>query len=216
MAPTLHVSPPLRLEFHGPGPRAVWPPPRRAFPFGVSAFFRPSTLGLRASSLLFALLLASCSGNPETPAQRADAAKALFERATKEFHLPSADAKGPAQRQLQDQAAAAYEQLLKKYSDQAEWAAPALRSLGNIRAAQTNLDAAVKLYASVATRYPKQDWEILMAWKSAADQLWDAGRHDDAKAFYQKIVTRFDKPDATSIVKTAVRGSKDRLTNKAG
>jgi TolA-binding protein len=163
-------------------------------------------------SLLFssALLLAGCS-KPETPAQRAEAAKALYERATKEYHLPSAEAKGATQLQLQNQAASAYEQLLKKYPEQTNWCVQALYSLGNIRAAQTNLDAAIRFYAAVEARYPQQDWEVLMAWKSAGDLLWDAGSKQQAKGFYQKIVERFDKTNAPAVVKTVVRGSKTHL-----
>ena len=175
-----------------------------------SDFFRKSAFGLRIS-LCFALLLAGCSSK-ETPAQRTEAAKALYEQATKEYHLPSAEAKGAAQRRLQDQAAAAYEELLKKYPEQTNWCVQAIYSLGNIRAAQTNLDAATRLYAEVDTRYPHADWEVLMAWKSAGDLLWDAGRKQEAKGFYQKIVERFDNTNASAVVKTVVRGSKTHLT----
>ncbi len=161
--------------------------------------------------LAAALLSTGCASSKQTPQQRSDAAKALFDQTTKAFHIPSAEAQGAARAELQRQAAAGYEQVLKKYPDQDYWAAQALRSLANIRAAQTNLDAAVKLYAAVGKKYPQQDWEVLMAWKSAADLLWDAGRRDEAKAFYQKIVSRFDVPDAPMVVKTTVRGSRARL-----
>ncbi len=202
-------------EARSPKPGNARSPTLRFFGFRISDFLRVSDFGFRFFLLLPAvLLLAGCDSQQQTPAQRTESAKALFEKATKEFHLPSADAKGAAQRQLQDQAAAAYEQLLKKYPDQDYWAAQALRSLANIRAAQTNLDAALKLYAAVGTRYPRQDWEVLMAWKSAADALWDAGRHEQAMRFYQDIVARFDKPEAPAVVRAVVRGSKDRLSVK--
>ena len=203
--PNPEVRNPKSEETRGPRPGL--------FGFRFSGFFRTSDFGLRTSlPLVLFALLAGCS-KPEPPAQRADAAKALFEHATRDFHIPSAAAKGAEQRRLQDQAAAAYEELLKRYSEQDIWAAQALRSLGNIRATQTNLDAAVKFYAAVEQKYPRQDWEVLMAWKSAADSLWEAGRRDEAKPFYQRIVARFDKPDAQQVVKTVVRGSRSRLTD---
>ena len=171
-----------------------------------------------ASPLLFILVitLTSCSAKKEeSPAQRADAAKVLFDHATKDFHLPSDTASGAERRRLQDQAAASYELLLKEYPEQEAFAAQALCGLANIRVAQTNLDEAVKLYASVAQKYPQRDWEILESWKSAADALWDARRTNDARAYYQKIVTRYDSTNVTQVVKTIVRGSQSRLAESA-
>ena len=163
--------------------------------------------------LLLALMigLSGCASKSQPPEQRDAAAKALFEQVTKDFHIPSADAKGAEREKLQNQAAAGYEELLKKFPDQIHWAAQAERSLGNIRAAQGKLDEAVKHYAAVEKKYPQQEWEGLVALKSAADLLWEAGRRDEAKTFYQKVVTRFDRADAPAVVKTIVRGSKTRL-----
>jgi len=175
--------------------------------------FRLSACGFQA---LLLLLLASCDSRPRTPAQRADAAKALFEQATKQFHIPSAEAKGAEQLKLQNRAAATYQELLNKYPEQGYWAAQALRSLANLRAAQTNLDTAVKLYATVEQKYPQQEWEVLAAWKSAADLLWDAGRRDEARTFYERIVARFDKAGAPAVIQTVVRGSKSRLVEGSG
>jgi tetratricopeptide (TPR) repeat protein len=209
MVPTPLANARRRSAFKNPGRGTTcacgWP----VFGIRISDFYRASDLALRIS-LSFALLLAGCSGK-ESPAQRATAAKALFERATKEYHLPSAEAKGAAQRQLQDQAAATYEQLLRKYPEQTNWCVQALYSLGNIRAAQTNLDAAIRFYSAVGERYPQQDWEVLMAWKSAGDQLWEAGRKKEAKGFYEKIVARFDNTNAPAVVKTVVLGSRSHL-----
>ena len=55
--------------------------------------------------------------------------------------------------------------------------------------------------------------KVLMAWKSAADLLWDANHRDQAEQFYAQIVERFDKPDAAQVIKMAVRGCKLRLTH---
>ena len=162
--------------------------------------------------LLLVASLLGCSSKPqETPQQRSESAKTLFERTTKTFHIPSAEAKGAEKEKLQNQAAAGYEELLKKYPEQDHWAAQALRSLGNIRATQGKLDDAVKDYAAVEIRYPRQRWEGLMSWKSAADLLWEAGRRDEAKSFYQKIVAQYDVPAASQVEQPIVRGSKMRL-----
>jgi len=161
-------------------------------------------------------LLAGCSQTQttcpfESPQQRYDAAKALFEKASREFHLPSAQTRGVERTKLEDQALAAYTALVRDYSDQPIWAAQALRSLGNIRAARTNLTEAVDAYAGVAEKFPRQDFEVLMAWKSAGDLLSDAGRSAEATVYYEKLLARFDKPDALPIVQSVVRGAKARL-----
>jgi tetratricopeptide (TPR) repeat protein len=143
--------------------------------------------------------------------QRYDAAKALFDRTTKEFHLPSAEAQGTVRAELLGKAATGYEQILRDYRDQSYWTAQAMRSLGNVRAEQGNIDEAIKLYRRVGTQHPENDWEVLQAWKSAGDLLWDAGRQKEARGFYQQIVTRFDKEDVPSVYKIVVRASKKRL-----
>ena len=146
--------------------------------------------------------------------QRATAAKELFEQTVKLYHLPSSEAQGATQQKLFAQAATGYEQLLKNYSDQPRWCAPALRSLGNIRAAQGRMADAVKLYTRLEKQFPREDWEILQAWKSAADLLWEAKQLEEAKVFYRKIITRFDQPDAAVLIKAIVRGSKSRLAGE--
>ena len=115
------------------------------------------------------------------------------------------------QQKLQAQAAENYEKILRRYPEQTNWCAQALRSLANIRAAQTNLSEAVRAYAAVAEKYPGDDWETIQAWKSAADLLWEANRHEDARKFYQKVVSRFDGTNQPSIVRIVVKGSKARL-----
>lgn len=161
-------------------------------------------------------LLAGCSQRTstcivESPQQRYAAAKALFEKASRDFHIPSAQARGLERAKLEDQALAAYTDLARAYSDQPIWAAQALRSLGNIHAARTNLTEAVDAYARVAEKFPRQDFEVLMAWKSAGDLLSDAGKSDEGKVYYEKLLVRFDKPDALPIVQSVVRGAKARL-----
>lgn len=158
------------------------------------------------------LALAGCSSPKESPQQRADEARALFDQTTKDNHLPSADAHGVERDRLLGQAATGYEQLLKRYPEQTHACAQATRSLANVRATQGRLDDAVKLYAAVAHKHPAEDFEILMSWKTAADLLADAGRATESKPYYERIIARFDKPDGAAVAKTIVRGSRARLT----
>jgi tetratricopeptide (TPR) repeat protein len=156
--------------------------------------------------------LAGCTEKPQpTAEQRYGSAKALFEKASRDYHIPSAQARGAERRQLEDQAATLYADIAGEYADQPLWASQALRSLGNIRASQTNIAEAVKFYAQVGDQFPRQDFEVLMAWKSAGDLLCNARRESEAKAFYERIVARFDKPDALPIVQSVVRGCKSRM-----
>ncbi len=159
------------------------------------------------------VLFAACATTKQTPEQRYAAAKAAFDQTAKEFHLPSADAKGAERDRLLREAARGYEQVLSRFKDQPNWCAQALRSLGNVRAEQNRLDDAVKLFASVAKKFPAESWEVLSAWKSAGDLLWEAGKREQAKAFYRQLVERFDTADAPQVFKTIVRGSKVRLEN---
>src|SRR5690349_2169735 len=113
--------------------------------------------------LALAMLLGCSQKQSETPRQRAESAKDIFERTSKNYHIPAAEAKGAEKEKLQKQAAEGYEEVLKKYPEQDYWAAQALRSLGNIRAAQGKLDDAINDYAAVEKKYPQQRWEVLMS-----------------------------------------------------
>src|ERR1041385_6537549 len=54
------------------------------------------------------MLSVACHSNKQTPGQRAQAARALFEQTTKSYHIPSAEAKGDEKLKLQEQAVAGY------------------------------------------------------------------------------------------------------------
>lgn len=154
------------------------------------------------------ILLTGCATAPN-PA-RARSAKSLFEATARDYHFPSAIATGTKRDRLLAEAATGYENLLRQYPDQDDWCAKALRSLGNVRAEQGQLDAALKLYTQVAEKYSRHDWEVLQAWKTAADLLWEARRQDEARKFYRKIIARFDEPDAAAVVKSVVRAARWR------
>ena len=156
-------------------------------------------------------LVAGCRQKAEDPQQRYKAARTLYERTTKNLHLPSASAPGPEQRRLQTEAARAYEELLSRFPEQQYWCAKALCNLGNLQAAQTNYAAALRSWSDVATNYPFCEWEVLTALKSAADLQWDTGHPAEARLLYQKLVADFDRTNAPAVVRTIVRGSRLRL-----
>jgi hypothetical protein len=158
---------------------------------------------------LFALV--GCRPQAGDPRPREAQAKALFDRTTKEFHLPSATASGSERHRLEAEAARGYQQLLRQFPEQEYWCAEALRSLGNVRLAQGDTNAALRCWAGVAAKYPRQDWQVVMALKSSGDLLWEANRKTEAQAVYQNLVAQFDHTNAPPIVHTIVRGSKLRL-----
>jgi hypothetical protein len=174
-------------------------------------------LGIRqqiAVAVCTSLLVAGCVRKPQSSSENYVLAKGLFEQTSKGFHIPAADASGAEKFRLQKLAEAGYKNVLKLYPGEDYWAAQAMRSLGNIYAAQTNVDAAVKQFIQVERNYPQREWEVLMALKSAADLLWESGRCEEARPFYRKIVQKFDRPDASQVVLTVVRGSKHRLDDR--
>ena len=187
----------------------------RNLKFSPSSSLRHSPFGIRhclLPLLLGVTLLLGCRAKPQSPAERTAAAHALFDQATKEFHTPSAEAQGTERQRLLDEAARSYERLLAEFPEQRDLGVQALRGLGGIRASQGKTNEAVRLYAAVGEKYPERDWEVLQAWKAAADLLWDAQRPEEAKKFYAQIVARFDKQETPQIYQTVVRGSKARLT----
>jgi len=204
------------LSPEDPAPaRSSVPAPKRQQKPHIEQRVHSNPFVLVLLGILLASLIPGC-GHRETQNSAVVSApgspKEIFEKVSKEFHIPSAEAKGTEKLRLQSAAAAGYQDLLKRFPNDEYWAAQARRSLGNIYSAQTNLDAAVREYELVNTRYPKQEWEVLMAWKSAADLYWEANRRAEANQFYRKIVERFDRAEAAQIVKSVVRGSKLRLS----
>jgi lipopolysaccharide biosynthesis regulator YciM len=161
--------------------------------------------------LLCTAFLFGCSHDKRSPANNSATARALFEQTTREFHGPSAEAHGAERERLLNEAAKNYGELLKRFPQETNLCAQAVRALGSIRASQGKTNEAVKLYATVEAKCPDCDWEVLMAWKSAADLLWDLNQRADAKKYYAKIVERFGKSDAPQIIQQVVRGSKARL-----
>jgi TolA-binding protein len=107
-------------------------------------------------------------------------------------------------------AARGYQRVLRQYRDQPALCATALRSLGNVRAAQGRTDDAVRLFERVGVEYADHDWEVLQAWKSAADLLWESGRVEEARGWYRRIVGRFDGAELPAVHRWIVQTARQR------
>ncbi len=164
-----------------------------------------------ANRLLLGVVVLVCASCARNQSSSFASAQELFGRTVTQYHQPSADAKDAERDALLRHAAAGYAQVLRQYRDQPFWCAQALRSLANVRAAQGRFDEAVSLYSRVGKDYPRNDWEVLQAWKSAADLLWDAGRRAEARKFYLLIVSRFGDDGAAPVAKIILEASKRRL-----
>ena len=162
--------------------------------------------------LLLAMVSFAVHGGPPVAPEKSAEARKLFEQTLGQYHLPSAEAQGADRQKLLREAATGYERVLKNFSAVSPWGAQALRSLANVRAAQGSITEAVRLHAHLEKKYPREEWEILQSWKSAADLLWENNRRGEARTFYRKIIARFDQPNAAAITRAIVRGSKARLS----
>jgi tetratricopeptide (TPR) repeat protein len=168
-------------------------------------------MALTILMLYMATCLLGCRENSPVSAGNFGDARELLTQAMTAFDAGSAKEKGAERERLLNEAAARYDELLKRFPTETNFCAQSLRALGNIHATQGRTNEAVKLYATVGEKYASQDWEVLQAWKAAADLLWDVNRRDEAKKFYARIVERFGKNDAPQIFQQVVRGSKARL-----
>jgi tetratricopeptide (TPR) repeat protein len=160
----------------------------------------------RTNQLLIVLSLQFLLGC--THASR-ETARQVFDRTVHEYHLPSAEASGLVREKLLAQSATGYERVLRLGASDGPLCASALRSLANVRAEQGRLDEAVKLWTQVGRQYPACDWEVLQAWKSAGDLLWDAGRQSEAVPFYRQIFERF-RSAPSPIMRTVARAASRR------
>ena len=155
--------------------------------------------------------LSGCKEKSPSPTPATGEARTLFTNTMARFHVPSAEATGAERERLLGEATKGYSELLKLFPTETNLCARSLRALGSIHATRGQTNEAVKFYAAVGEKYASEDWEVLQAWKSAADLLWDGSQRHEAKKFYARIVERFGKKDAPQIIQQVVRGSKARL-----
>ena len=79
-----------------------------------------------------------------------------------------------------------------------------------MRAEQGDTATALKHYDRVAADFSEQEFEVLQAWKAAADLLWDAEQKTEVKAYYQKITTCFNRKEISPVHKIIFNISKKR------
>lgn len=161
--------------------------------------------------LVVCLLFAGCARNSTTATtDHADAARVQFERTTQTYNNTPLPAGKQERIRFLESVATGYTQLLHRYPDQPQWCAQALRSLGNVRAAEGRITDAVKIYERVGNEYPSDRWQVLQAWKSAADLLRENNQHAEAQVFYRKIIERFGDSDAPQLTRLIVAAAKSR------
>ena len=129
--------------------------------------------------------------------------------------VPAFDATNAVERvTLLDRAAREYRQLATDYEDVPAWAAAALRREGEIHVERGDLKQSLFCFEQVGQRYPQQHWEVIQAWKAAADYLWNTRHRGEARLYYQQIVNTYGRPGQPPMFDTIVHISRQRLAIK--
>ena len=129
--------------------------------------------------------------------------------------VPAFDATNAVERVvLLDRAAREYHQLATDYADVPSWAAAALRREGQIHVERGDLKQGLSCFEQVGQRYPQEHWEVIQAWKAAADYLWTTRHRGEARLYYQQIVNTYGRPGQLPMFDTIVHVSRQRLAEK--
>ena len=151
----------------------------------------------------------AASGNVD---RRERQARHDFNRVVRELHVPAGDATNDVMRgELLTNAVKGYLAIVQQYPDQPQWGAQALRSVANIHRAEGRRGEALAAYARIAHKYPGQDWEIIQAWKSAGDLLWDSSMKGLARDYYRQIVAAYGEVHDPPMFQTIVDIARRRL-----
>ena len=178
-------------------------------------FFRMVAPAAFALSLL-ALLPCGCASSGPTPAQRDAEARYHYNQAMRLYRVPTADASNEVDRVvLLDAAAKEYARLAHVYRDVPRFASASWRSLGMIQLARGELREALTALEQVGRLYPDQHWEVIQAWKAAADALWNARHRAEAALYYRQIVSVYGKPGQPPMFDTLVVIARARLAEEA-
>jgi tetratricopeptide (TPR) repeat protein len=129
------------------------------------------------------------------------------------YVAPAAEATNEVDRAaLLDQAEAAYQKIADEYTDVPAWAANAWRTLGQLKIQRGRLRDGLYCYEQVGRLYPAVHWEVIQAWKAAADALWMRQLNLEAIQYYQKIVLTYGgKPGQPPMFETIVDIARSRL-----
>lgn len=172
-------------------------------------------LFFRWAAVVVAVWAAGCATSPDQGAQRLSKARFEYNRIMREFRVPAEEATNDVQRlAMLEQAAVEYLQFTQNYGDCAPLAAAALRSLGQIHLALGEGKEALSCFEQVGQRYPQEHWEVIQAWKQAADTLWETRHRGEATLYYQQIVTTYDRPGQPPMFETVVNIARSRLKER--
>jgi tetratricopeptide (TPR) repeat protein len=154
-----------------------------------------------------------CASPSRTPAARETQARYQFNLAVRQYHVPAGDATNALDRAaLQDKAAQEYQRLAREYADVPRWAASSLCSLGQIYIDRGQIKEGLTCFEQVGQRYPMEHWEVIQAWKSAADCLWDNRNRGEALLYYRQIVNTYgNQPGQPPMFDTIVGIARSRL-----
>ena len=143
---------------------------------------------------------------------RASKARYEYNRVIRQYQLPALDATNAVERvAMLDQTAFELESMARTYADVPPWAAAALRTLGKVHVERGQLKDALACFEQVGQRYPQEHWEVIQAWKDAADTLWETHHRGEARLYYRQIVNTYDRPGQPPMFATIVRVARDRL-----
>lgn len=153
-----------------------------------------------------------CKTPTDGGVQRDAKARFEFNRIMRERMVPAGDATNVAERLVMlDEAAQEYETFERDYRDQPRWAAKALRTLGQLQLRRGQVKQALDCFELVGQRYPNEHWEVIQAWKEAADVLWQQEQRGEASVYYNQIVTTYGRSGQPAMFETLVNISRARL-----
>lgn len=165
--------------------------------------------------VLTALLLVvawGCRTPTGGPSDREAKARFEYNRIMREWVVPAGDVSNTVERMdLLEQAAQEYEQFERDFRDQHRWAAAALRSLGQVQLSRGQVKAALDCFELVGQRYPHEHWEVIQAWKEAADTLWQSEHRGEASVYYQQMINTYGRPGQPAMFETLVDIARARL-----
>jgi len=155
---------------------------------------------------------AGCVASGGNVDRRERQARHEFNQVVRELHVPAGDATNDVMRgELLTNAVKRYLAIVQQYPDQPQWGAQAMRSVANIYRAEGRRAEALATYERIAHKYPGQDWEIIQAWKSAGDLLWDSAMKELARDYYRQIVDAYGEVHDPPMFQTIADIARRRL-----
>lgn len=169
-------------------------------------------LNIGVAGMIGLWLVAGCATAPGGAHAREPKAKFEYNRIMREYRVPAEEATNEVERvAMLDQVAQAYADFSQEYADVPRWAAAALRARGQIHVVRGQFQDALACFEQVGQRYPQEHWEVIQAWKEAADLLWETQHRGEAVLYYRQIVQTYDRPGQPPMFGTLVDIARSRL-----